>query len=156
MEIGNLKVTMPSECEIAFTRTFDAPRERVFAAFTNPEKLKQWFYGPSGWSLAVAEMDLRPGGAYRFVWRKDGGKEMGMGGVYREVAAPERFVATEKFDEPWYAGEALGTFAFAESDGRTTLTQTMRYESRETRDAVMATPAAQGAAAAYDRLAESL
>jgi uncharacterized protein YndB with AHSA1/START domain len=77
-----------------------------------------------------------------------------MGGVYREIVAPERLVATERFDAAWYPGEAVGTLVLVEQGGKTTLTQTILYESRETRDAVLKTPMEQGVAASYDRLAE--
>jgi uncharacterized protein YndB with AHSA1/START domain len=77
-------------------------------------------------------------------------------GVFREIVSPERFVATEKFDEPWYPGEALVTNTLVERDGKTTLTLTVRYESPEARDAVLKTPMAKGVAANYDRLAEML
>jgi len=91
------------------------------------------------------------------VWRRDrDGKEMGMGGVYREIVAPERIVSTEKFDDPWYPGEAVGTLTLVEQDGRTTLTQTMLYDTRETRDAILRSPMESGVAVSYDRLAELL
>jgi uncharacterized protein YndB with AHSA1/START domain len=77
---GTLKVTTPSEREIAMTRVFDAPRHLVFDALTKPELLKRWFSGP-GWSLVVCEIDLKVGGAYRYVWRGPDGTEMGMRGV---------------------------------------------------------------------------
>ena len=95
-----LQVTTPSEREIAMTRVFDAPRRLVFDAWTRPELLKRWLGVRGGWSFAVCEVDLRVGGAYRFVWRGPNGKEMGMGGVYREIVPPERLVATELFDDP--------------------------------------------------------
>src|SRR3989454_4488921 len=100
-----LQITTPSDREIAMTRVFDAPRSLVFDAFTKPELVKQWLLGPPGWSMPVCEIDLRVGGTYRYVWRHANGNEMGMGGVYREIVAPERIVATQKFDEPWYPGE---------------------------------------------------
>ena len=81
---------------------------------------------------------------------------MGMGGVYREIVAPERIVATEKFDQAWYSGEAVGTARLVEQGGKTTLTQTMLYESKETRDAVLKSPMESGVAASYDRLADVL
>jgi uncharacterized protein YndB with AHSA1/START domain len=81
---------------------------------------------------------------------------MGMGGVVREFVRPERIVVTEKFDESWYPGEALGTIVFVERDGRTTMTQTLKYESREARDAVLKSPMESGVAASYDRLADVL
>jgi uncharacterized protein YndB with AHSA1/START domain len=79
-----------------------------------------------------------------------------MGGVYREIVAPQRIVATEKFDEAWYPGEAVGTLFLTENAGRTTLTQTVLYESREARDAVIKSPMESGVAAGYDRLASLL
>ena len=144
------------EREIVVTRVFDAPRRKVWDALTRPEQLKQWLGVFAGWSLAVCDIDLKPGGAYRFVWRNADGREMGMGGVYREVAAPERFVHTERFDDAWYPGEALITQALAERNGSTTLTVTMRYESRAARDGVLKSPMERGVVASYDRLAAML
>lgn len=156
-DAGTLMVTTSSDREIAMTRVFDAPRSLVFEALTSPELLKRWLLGPDGWSLEVCEIDLRPGGEYRYVWHREAdGTEMGMGGVYREVVPPERIVATEAFDESWYPGEAVGTTLLAEEDGKTTLTNTMLYESREARDVVLESPMESGVAASYDRLEEVL
>jgi uncharacterized protein YndB with AHSA1/START domain len=151
-----LEVTTPSEREIAMTRVFDAPRNLVFDAWTKPELVKRWLGVRNGWSLAVCEIDLKVGGAYRFVWHGPDGAEMGMGGVYREIAPPERLVSTEKFDEAWYPGEAVDTMVLTEQDGKTTLTVTVLYESKEARDAVLETPMAEGVAESYDTLAELL
>jgi uncharacterized protein YndB with AHSA1/START domain len=152
---GTLQILAQSDREIVMTRVFDAPRSMVFDACTKPELVKRWLLGPDGWSMPVCEIDLRVGGKYRYVWRRDrDGTEMGMGGVYREIVAPERIVATEKFDESWYPGEAVGTLVLVEQSGKTTLTQTMLYESRESRDAVLKSPMESGVAASYDRLAE--
>lgn len=153
---GTLKVTTPSDREIAMTRVLDAPRHLVFEAYTRPELLKQWLGVHNGWTLAVCEIDLRVGGRYRYVWRGPDGAEMGMGGVYREVVPPERIVTTEKFDQAWYPGEAVGTVVLVEQGGRTTLTLTVRYDSREARDAVLKSPMEQGVAAGFDKLAEVL
>ena len=154
---GALKVTTPGDREIVMMRAFDAPRNLVWDALTKPELVKRWLLGPPGWSMPVCEIDLRVGGAYRYVWRRDGdGTEMGMGGVFREVAAPERLVVTESFDEAWYPGQALVTNALVERDGRTTLTLTIRYESREARDAVVASDCVQGVGESYDKLAQLL
>src|SRR5690348_490411 len=107
-KMGQLKVTMPSDREIAMTRVFDAPRTLVFDAHTKPELVKRWLLGPPGWTMPVCEIDLRVGGKYRWVWRSDSdGSTMGIGGVYREIVAHERLVATERFDEAWYPGEGL-------------------------------------------------
>ncbi len=150
---GTFNITAHGDREIVVTRVFDAPRRLVFEAYTRPELVKKWLLGPDGWSMPVCEIDLRAGGKYRNVWKNDSdGREMGMSGVYREVAAPERIVATEVFDEAWYPGEAVDTIVLTERDGKTTLTQTILYNSRETRDAVLKSPMQYGMAMSYDRL----
>jgi len=155
--MDGLKVSTPSDREIAMTRSFNAPRNLVFDAFTRPELIKRWLLGPPGWTMPTCEVDLRVGGRYRYVWRNESSKaEMGMGGVYREVVAPERIVSTEQFDQPWYPGEAVGTIVFAEEGGRTIITQTLLYQSREARDGVLKSGMESGVAASYDRLAEML
>jgi uncharacterized protein YndB with AHSA1/START domain len=93
---NTLEVAPQREREIAFRRVFDAPRHLlVFEAWTRPDLLKRWLYGPEEWPLAVCEIDLRVGGAARFVWHHRDGKVMGMSGVYREIAPPERLVFTD-------------------------------------------------------------
>ena len=153
---GTLRVTTPSDREVQMTRAFAAPRTLVFDAFTKPGLLKQWFYGPPGGTLAVCDVALRVGDAFRYVWRAADGSEMGMRRVWREIVRPERLVATETFDQPWYPGEAVGTIVLDEHDGQTTLTQTIRYASREARDTVLKTPMEHGVAMGYDRLAHLL
>ncbi|MBI3408658.1 MAG: SRPBCC family protein [Planctomycetes bacterium] len=153
---GSLKVTTPTDREIVMTRVLNAPRKLVFEAFTKPELLKRWLSGPPGWSMVVCEMDLKVGGAFRWVWRGPDGVDMGMGGVYKEIVPPERIVSTEKFDQSWYPGEAVGTIVFVEQAGKTTLTQTILYESKEARDTVLKSPMEEGVAAGYDRLEELL
>ncbi len=150
---GTLKVTTPTEREIVMTRVFDAPRSLVLDAFTKPELLRCWL-GPRGWSLVACEIDLRVGGAYRFVGRGPDGTDMGWGGVYREIMLPERIVHTESFDD--YPGESLVTAVWVEHGGKTTLTITLLYPSREVRDAVISSGMEHGAAESYDRLAEML
>jgi len=156
MNTGNLKVTTPSDREIAMTRVFDARRHLVFRALTTPELVQKWLLGPPGWTMPVCEMDLRVGGAYRFLWRGTDGAEMGTRGVFREIAPPERFVATEQFDKPWYPGEALVTYLLVEQGGKTTLTLTVLYASREARDGVLKSGMERGVAMSYDRLADLL
>lgn len=154
---GTLQVTTPSDREIAITRVFDAPRHLVFEAMIQPKLIQRWLLGPPGWSMPVCEMDARAGGRYRYVWKRDSdGSEMGMSGVIREIVPPERIVVTEKFDEAWYPGEAVNTTVLTEKDGRTTLTVSVRYESREARDIALKSGMEQGMAAGYDRLAELL
>lgn len=152
-----LEVTTPTDREIAMTRVFDAPRRLVFDAHTKPELVKRWLLGPDGWSMPVCKIDLRIGGKYRYVWCRDkDGMQMGIGGVYREIMAPERLVQTERFDEAWYPGEAVDTLVLTEQGDKTTLTQTMLYESSGARDAVLKSGMERGVAASYDRLAELL
>src|SRR5947199_8947203 len=104
---GILTVVARGDREIVLTRVFDAPRRLVFDALTKPELVRRWLLGPPGWSMVVCEIDLKVGGAYRYVWRHDrDGSEFGMRGVYREIVPPERLVNTESFDRPWYPGEA--------------------------------------------------
>jgi uncharacterized protein YndB with AHSA1/START domain len=153
---GTLKVTTPGDREITMTRIFDAPRHLVFEAWTKPELVKRWLYGPDDWRLAVCEMDLRVGGATRFVWRHGDGKEMGMSGVFREIAPPDRLIFTELWDDDWTGGEALNTLIFTEHAGKTTMTQTVLYSSRAARDGALKTGMEDGAAVSYDRLAELL
>lgn len=157
MPATKLSVTANGDREILITREFDAPRELVFDAFTKPELVRRWLYGPDGWSFAVCEIDLRVGGTYRYVWRKEStGDQMGMGGVFREIKRPERLVSTEKFDDPWYPGEGVGTIVLTARRGKTLMTQTVRYESRDARDAVLRSPMESGLSAGYDRLEELL
>jgi uncharacterized protein YndB with AHSA1/START domain len=151
-----LQVTTPSDREIAMTRAFDAPRSLVFDAWTKPELLKRWLGVFGAWTFAVCEVDLKVGGKYRYVWRGADGKEMGMGGVFREIVRPERIVCTEKFDEAWYPGDAVDTTTFVEKGGKTTVTTTVLYASKEARDGVLKSPMESGVAKSYDKLAEVL
>jgi uncharacterized protein YndB with AHSA1/START domain len=152
---GKLKVVAQSQREIVMTRDFHAPRRLVFDAYTKPELVRQWLLGPPGWSMPVCEIDLRVGGAYRYVWRRDStGTQMGVRGVYREIVRPERLVCTEQFDEPWYPGESLITTTLAEQAGKTTLTCTLLYISQEARDGVLKSDMERGVGTSYDRLAE--
>jgi len=155
--LETLKVTTKGDREIVMTRDFNAPRRLVFDAFTKPELVKQWLLGPPGWSMPVCEIDLKVGGVYRYVWRRDSdGSEMGMGGVYREIVLQERIVSTEVFDKAWYPGEAVGTLVLSERAGKTTVTQTVLYQSREARDGILKSGMESGVAASYDRLAQLL
>ena len=154
-DTGKLQVEARGEREIVMTRSFDAPRNLVYDAFTRPELVKRWLGVFGGWTLPVCEIDLRVGGRYRFVWRKEG-TEMGMGGVYKEIVPNERIVSTERFDDAWYEGEGLGTVTFVERAGKTTLTQTILYVSKAARDGVLKSPMEGGVAQSYNKLAEIL
>lgn len=152
---SSLTVAIPTETEIVLTRRFGAPRRLVFDAWTKPELLARWF-GARGWNLVVCEIDLRVGGTWRFVSRSSDGAEMGHGGVYREIVRPGRLTYTESYDDQWFPGESLVIHDFAERDGWTTLTSTLRYPSREVRDLVLQSPMERGVGEGYDRLDEVL
>jgi uncharacterized protein YndB with AHSA1/START domain len=148
---AGVTVGTPSDRTVVLTRSFSAPHHLVFDAWTKPALLARW-YGARGWNLAVAEVDLRVGGAWRFVWDGPDGATMAAGGRYREIDPPARLVYTESFDDHWYPGESLVSHDFAERDGTTTLTTTMLFDSRETRDLVVSSPMARGLAEGFDRL----
>ncbi|MGF1632206.1 MAG: SRPBCC family protein [Kiloniellaceae bacterium] len=151
---GTLKVTPSGERDVLFERIFDAPREAVFDGLTQAGQVKAWM-GPHGYNLAVCDIDLRVGGAYRYVMRGPDGGEMGWGGVFREIEAPKRLVHTETFDD-WPMMESLVTSELTEKGGRTTFFATIRYATPEARDAVLASGMEHGAAESYDRLAALL
>ncbi len=156
MSTATLQVTTPSDREIALIRVFNAPRRLVFDCFTKPELLKRWGLGPRAWTLTGCEIDLRVGGAWRFVMTKNTGEEMIMYGVFLEIVAPERIVQTEKFEQAWYAGEGRNTTTFIEHSGKTTLTVTCLYDSKEIRDGVLKSGMEGGVSVSYERLAELL
>jgi uncharacterized protein YndB with AHSA1/START domain len=153
---NKLKIHPQGEREIVMTRAFDAPRKMVFDAYTKPELIRRWLGAMDGWQFDVCEVDLREGGKYRWVWRSSDGSTMGMGGVYREISAPDRLVCTEQFDDSWYEGEGLITATFVETAAKTMLTVTMRYESTAARDGVLASPMESGVSASYDKLEDML
>jgi uncharacterized protein YndB with AHSA1/START domain len=144
-------VTTPSEVEIRMTRLFDAPRQLVFEAMTRPEHVKQWWGRlGDGYSVPVCEIDLRVGGAWRFVNRHPKGEAV-FYGEYREIAPPGRLVFTEIF-EPFPDTVSVVTTEFTEEAGKTRMTATVRYPSLEVRDMVLGTGMAGGAGVSYDRL----
>jgi uncharacterized protein YndB with AHSA1/START domain len=150
---STLKITTPSDREIVITRVFNAPRHLVMEAYSKPELLKRWLLGPSGWEMVVCDVAQKVGDSYRYAWRHADGRQMGMHGVCREHS-PGRIVCTELMDG--YPSESLVTTVLVEQDGKTTLTLTILYESREVRDAVLKSGMERGVAASYDRLAELL
>jgi len=153
----SFKVSTPSDREIRVTRDFDARRRLVFDAFTKPELVRRWLLGPPGWTMPLCEIDLRVGGAYRYVWRSEqDGSQMALGGVFREITPVERLVATEKFDDAWYPGEALDTTVFVEIGVITRTTITILYESQEARDTARRSGMEYGMAAGYERLEKLL
>ena len=113
-------LTTPSDREIVVTRVVSAPRRLVFAAYTIPEHVTRWMLGPPGWTMPICEIDLRPGGAWRFIWRRADGSEMEMRGVYQEIEPPERLVSRETWGEDW--PETLNILELSEAGSQTTIT----------------------------------
>lgn len=146
-----LAVTTPTDDRIVLTRSFTAPRALVFAALTTPDLLRRWL-GADGWHLVEADVDLRVGGAWRFVSRGPGGERMGHHGVYRVVDPPGRLAYTEEFDDRWVPGEALVDAVLTEDAGVTTLTTTVTYPSREARDVAVRSTMERGLGEGYRRL----
>lgn len=141
--------------EIEWTRLFNAPAQVVFDAHTKPELVQRWLLGPDGWTMPVCEIDLRPGGKFRWVWRREStGEEMGMSGTYYEIDAPRRIVHGERFDQPWYPDEARVTSLFQEENGKTRLVVTMQMATSEARDGVLKSGMESGVKRSYDRLDE--
>lgn len=144
------RISTPNDREILMERVFDAPRQMVFDAYSKPELVKRWLLGPPGWEMVVCDIDNRVGGHYRYEWRHSDGKQFGMGGVCREFDPPARIVRTECMDG--YPGESLVICELVEKAGKTTVTTTVRYDSQQTRDAVIKSGMERGVNASYDRL----
>jgi uncharacterized protein YndB with AHSA1/START domain len=151
---GNTSYTTPSDREVLMTRVVNAPRRLVFAAWTEPRHLQRWLTGPEGWTMPICEIDLRPGGRWRYVYRKASGKEMTLTGSVLEVVPPERFVTTESWGPEW--PDTVNTLELTESEGRTTIALTITYVSKEARDAALDTGAMDGMNRAFELLDELL
>ncbi len=152
-----VKVEPQGEREIRMTRTFKATAPMIFDAFTKPELVQRWLLGPDGWSMPVCEMDVRVGGKYRWVWKNNTTAEtMGMGGVYKEITRPTRIVNTERFDVAWYPGESIVTTDFVEHSGKTAMTVTILYESKDARDEVLKSGMESGVNDSYNNLEDLL
>ena len=150
-ETGTTEFTTPTDLQVVATRVFDAPRERVWQAWTDPNDVAAWMTGPDSDNMTVQELDLRPGGRWHFSWRLADGSDMAMTGEYREVVPPERFVQTENWGGDW--PETVQTLELIEQPGGKTLTiATVDYPSKEARDAALAIGMTDGWSASYDRL----
>jgi uncharacterized protein YndB with AHSA1/START domain len=156
-------VSLPSDTEVRVTRDFTAPRQLVWDAHTKPDLIQRWMLGPPGWSMPVCEMDLRPGGKYRWRWRSDeNGAEFGFFGEFHEVEAPARMVHAETYDPGDMAKEtgdtmddsqpAIITTTFTEANGVTTLVTVMKFASKEMRNGAIASGMTGGMEMGYARL----
>ncbi|MEO3922260.1 SRPBCC family protein [Micromonosporaceae bacterium B7E4] len=150
-----LTVTTPTDREIVLSRAFAAPAGLVFDALTRPDLLRRWF-GARGWQLVDCQVDLRVGGAWRFVSRGPGGEEMAHGGIYQVIEPARRLVYTERYDDQSYPGDTLISHRLAERAGVTTLTSTIRYATPEGRDRVLRYPMRRGVTEGYRRLDDLL
>jgi uncharacterized protein YndB with AHSA1/START domain len=150
------EMTTPSDREIRVLRRFRAPAERLFAANTEPALLKRWLLGPPGWSMPECDVDLRPGGAYRFLWRRgEGSAEFGAEGLYLGVSAPHRLVQTQRMVGALagpMAEEVRCTIEFRDEPGGSVMITTILYSSKENREAALATGMAGGMEQSYARL----
>ena len=147
-------VSLPSEREILITRVFDAPPELVFRAHTDPALIPLW-WGPRSMTTDVAEMDVRPGGKYRFIQHTEDGSEYIFHGEYREVTPYRRLVQTFEF-EGMPGPAVLETATFEEQDGKTLLTVLDLCPSKEVRDQIIASGMEWGLNESYERLTELL
>ncbi len=132
------------------TRVLNGPRRLVWEAWTSPAHLPHWMLGPEGWTMPVCELDVRPGGSWRMVWRHANGEEMEMTGTYREVVPPERLVNTERWGPEW--PETVNAATFTEPEpGRTRITLRILYPTPEARDAALQTNMVEGMEATFRR-----
>jgi uncharacterized protein YndB with AHSA1/START domain len=146
-----IEVTTPSDTEIRISRWFNAPRHLVYRALTEAATIRRWLQ-PHGFSMTECASDMRAGGVIRFAWKGDAGGGMAVTIVLQEVVPDRRIVGRERFDEAWYPGEALVTQELADDNGGTTLTVTIRYESKAARDGVLKTPMTESLGETYDQL----
>jgi uncharacterized protein YndB with AHSA1/START domain len=147
----SFKVTGILDQEIQMTRLFDAPRHIVFEAMTQPEHVKEWWGRlGEGYTVPVCEIDLRAGGAWRFVNRYPKG-EVAFHGEYREITPPSRLVFTEIFED-FPDSVSVVTAEYTEEHGKTRMTVTVWYPSKQVRDMVLGSGMEKGAGISYDRL----
>ena len=142
--------TTPSDRELVAVRVFDAPKSRLWDVHTKCEHLQKWMLGPEGTTMPVCELNLRPGGTWHHEWRSPDGSTMEMDGVIKEVVPGEKIVQTENWGGDF--AESLNTMVFTERNGKTTVTTTVVYPSKQDREAAIATGMKEGWSESYDRL----
>ncbi len=145
-----LSMTTPTDTTIEITRSFNAPVSMVWRAHTEPDLVKQWMTGPPGHTMPECEIDLRVGGAYRYVWVWDDNR-MSAYGTFREIEVERWLLLTETFDI-FPDNETLVEQVFREREGQTTVTMSLHYDSKETRDGVLQSPMKEGLEASYQSL----
>lgn len=154
-ELGNERTRAYTDGpELVMERVFDAPRELVWRVLTDPDRVTNW-WGPRGYTTTVEEMDVRPGGKWRWINHTTGGEDAPFKGEYLEVVPPEKYVRTEIFDVPGFDGEAaIETLILEDLGGRTRLISRSRFPSVESLEGALATGMIGGALQTYDRLAD--
>jgi uncharacterized protein YndB with AHSA1/START domain len=152
---GSAKVTLPTDTQILITREFDAPKHLVYRAWTTPELVRRWWSARRG-EVTVADIDLRVGGAWRFVMIADNGMEVGFHGEYREIVPNERLVSTEVYEglPDGDSDPALNTLTLEEAGGRTMLTLVVETDTKEQRDAIVESGMEDGLQDALDLVEE--
>jgi uncharacterized protein YndB with AHSA1/START domain len=142
--------------ELVYERVFDAPRDLVWKVMTDPARITQW-WGPHGYTTTVVEMDVRPGGRWRFINHSPGGDDAPFKGEYLEVVPPERLVQTFIFDvEPFNEMAAIETFILEDLGARTRTINRSIFPSLEALEGALATGMIEGAIASWDRLAAEI
>jgi uncharacterized protein YndB with AHSA1/START domain/catechol 2,3-dioxygenase-like lactoylglutathione lyase family enzyme len=149
-ELGVTGFDLDGEAGVRITRIVAAPKDLVFDVHTSPRHLPHWMIGPPGWTMPVCEIDLRPGGAYRYVWRDAEGTEMTIGGTFEEVERPDRLVSSEAWSGDWPA--TRNTITFADFGGRTRITTLVVYPSPAARETALSSGMREGMDAGYTGL----
>jgi uncharacterized protein YndB with AHSA1/START domain len=148
---ANVEVILPSDTAVEVRRLFATSRQLLFDCHTQPALVRRWLLGPPGWAMIECEIDLRPGGRYRYVWRSETlGRQFGVEGEYIEVTAPERLVNVERMEGQ--AGEARVVTRFIDQGETTLLSVLIDYGSKDIRDAAVASGMTGGMGQSYDRL----
>ena len=148
-----MNLTLPSDREIVLTRVFHAPAQAVFEMWTKPEHVRKW-YAVRSTTMTVCDMDQRVGGRWRWVVTTPKGMEIAFSGVFREIDPPRRLQRTERFEA--MPGESVVTLTFDETDGQTTLTMHMLFESKADRDVCLRSGMELGVKECYEKMDELL
>jgi uncharacterized protein YndB with AHSA1/START domain len=153
MQFGKLTQERPGAKQLVITRSFNAPRDLVVKANTQPEYVRRWLLGPPGWEMPVCEMDLRVGGRYRWEWFYPAcNMRMGVKGEYLEIDLPHRIRVTQEFDDAWDGKQSMIETEFLERGAQTVMKLTITYESEEILERVMQSPMTSGMEMGYERL----
>lgn len=152
-EAKTVEVTTPGDNQVVVKRKFDAPLSLVWRCYTEPELVKRWLLGPPGWSMPVCEMDLRPGGKYRYRWRNDAdGSEFGFVGTFKDIETEKRITHTETPEDAPEMGESFNEIEFNALGDMSELVMTMTYENAEVRESVLATGMTDGMGMSFEML----